>query len=716
MSSGEASLGDLRDALVHITRRLDELAASVARLQPAPAPASGAGEPLGESERRTLGRIKSLLAVQPSLGRAEALFLALDRVIHEAGADCAALFTPGRGDGLEAVARRGFAAGELRVRLDEGIVGRAFVERDAIQGGLAHHASDRLLREHGLGSALALPVRAADGGVLGVLLAGRRRPAAFAGQALETLVLVADRAALVLGVGAPGAAASGWATTLLGQDLDLGRVAAAVAQEAAVRLGAARVAVLLPDEGGLTLAAGVGLPEGAVPPDPSAGGVAVAVQTGEPWLASPAGGDAALAAFLGAPPRVVVPLVAGDRMVAVLVAGGSGAVSLQALADLRAPASAALRNARLHAETLAALSELRAQERRPAAAPLPPVRDFASLLAILLARLTLIRERVRDAAVEGDLAVAEEVAWRAAEAVRGLLGFAPGRRDRPLAPLDLAGVLRAAIDTAGRRWAARGAPRPTVTLELEPLPPVRGDADDLREALEHLLENAAEAQPAGGAVTVRARWDGGGRVAVVVEDAGAGMDDEVRARALEPFFTTKGPGRLGLGLSLTQAIVARHHGALELGSVPGHGTTVRLGLPTAHSLPAGAAPDVARVLVVEDEASVRAALVALLERHGYMPLPAADGREALGIVQRQRVDAVLTDLTVAPVSGFEVARTVKRIRPGTPVILITGWPGRLDPAVVQASGIDRIIEKPAGEAEVLGALDAALTQRRARGS
>jgi DNA-binding response OmpR family regulator len=122
------------------------------------------------------------------------------------------------------------------------------------------------------------------------------------------------------------------------------------------------------------------------------------------------------------------------------------------------------------------------------------------------------------------------------------------------------------------------------------------------------------------------------------------------------------------------------------------------------------------VLVVEDEASVRAALVALLERHGYMPLPAADGREALGIVQRQRVDAVLTDLTVAPVSGFEVARTVKRIRPGTPVILITGWPGRLDPAVVQASGIDRIIEKPAGEAEVLGALDAALTQRRARGS
>jgi CheY-like chemotaxis protein len=193
------------------------------------------------------------------------------------------------------------------------------------------------------------------------------------------------------------------------------------------------------------------------------------------------------------------------------------------------------------------------------------------------------------------------------------------------------------------------------------------------------------------------------------------MDETVRQRALEPFFSTKGAGRLGLGLPVVQAILTRHGGTVELRSAPGQGTVVRLLLPTAtglHPDPAAGAP--AQVLVIEDETPVREAVVGLLRQRGYLALAAADGAEGLAIVEREAVDIVFTDLAVAAVSGFDVARAVKRLRPGTPVILITGWPGRLDRAEVEASGIDRVIEKPVGAAEVFAALESALGARRGK--
>jgi CheY-like chemotaxis protein/anti-sigma regulatory factor (Ser/Thr protein kinase) len=271
------------------------------------------------------------------------------------------------------------------------------------------------------------------------------------------------------------------------------------------------------------------------------------------------------------------------------------------------------------------------------------------------------------------------------------------------------------IEGAGRRSGA-GAGAPDLACELEPLPPVRGSAAELAEALGHLLDNAVEASGAGAIVTVRARWDGGGHVEVAVEDSGGGMAEAVRARAVEPFFSTKGPGRLGLGLAVAQAIVHRHRGTLELASAPGKGTQVRLTLPTA-GRPGEAAPPPPppppppRVLVIEDEAAVREALVEVLAQRGHVVLAAGGGEEGLALVQREAVDVVITDLALAERSGLDVARAVKRLRPGTPVILLTAWPGRLDAGVVQASGVERVLEKPAGAAQVLEALDAVLAAR-----
>ena len=469
----------------------------------------------------------------------------------------------------------------------------------------------------------------------------------------------------------------------------------------------------------LRLAGAVGLPLDRVPPPPDAEPCATVLAGGPLWRAGddePA--PPPLAALLGAAPRLVLPLRAGDATVALVVAGGPAPVDAALAAPLVTPAAHALRNARLHAETVAALGEHRAGGRR-VAEPAGPARDFLGLLAVLLARVGLVRERVTDPELTGDLALAEEAAWRAAEAVRGFLGFAPGARTESLRPLDLAEVVRSAVAEAVRRAEARGERVPEIGLEVEPLPPVRGDGDELREALGRLLDNGVEAVAGGGEISVRARWDVGRRVEVVVEDTGPGMEEAVRTRALEPFFSTRGPGRLGLGLPVVQAIVERHRGTLEVASAPGQGTRVRMLLPTAAGVrarhgrvgaPAAAQP--ARILVVEDEAAVREALVEALTRHGHVALAAAGGEEALALLEREPFEAAVVDLALAGRSGLEVAQAAKRLRPGTPVIVVTAWPGRLHAAAVRASGVDQVLEKPVAAAQVLDALERLLAARR----
>jgi len=715
VSGDETVPRDIWAALAAMTRRLDDLAAGLARLHPAEEPTAPPGEPLDEAGRARLARLESLLALAPGLGREPGLWLAVDRVIHGARAECAAVFVARPGGDLETAVHRGFSRDPGVVTLGEGIVARAFLERETIRAAAAHQAGDRLLREQGLSHALAVPIRLGDQAPGGVLFAGRRRPAAFDEEALETVTLVADRVALlfasVAALEAPPRPAPA-----LGADLDLARTAGTVAREAARLLGAPRVVVLVPEEGRLSLAGGVGVVAGAVPPDPAGGAIAAALLSGQLWVATDEAGDEALGELLGVPARLVVPLAVGGHAVALLVAGGPNALAPSALGELTSPAAAAIRNARLYTETVAALADVRGPSRPMEPPPPSPVRDFAGLLAVVLSRIALVRDRVADPGVARELGVAEEAAWRAAEAVRGFLGFGPGHRAAALLPLDLGTAIRAAVEQAERRWAGRAGPRPTVTLDLEPLPPVRGSADDLREAIDHLLENAAEAVAGDGPIRVCARWDGGRRVDMTVEDGGPGMDETVQARALEPFFSTRGAGRLGLGLPVAQAVVAQHRGTLDLVSAPGRGTTVRLTFPIAAGLRTGAGDaegGPARILVVEDEGPVREALVALLTQQGHVVLAAADGREGIAVAQREPLDLVFTDLAVPEASGLEVGRALKRIRPGTPVVLITAWPGRLDPATLEEAGIDRVIEKPVGAPEVLAALEATLAVRRA---
>ena len=644
--------------------------------------------------------------------------LAVDRAITHARADCAAILGSGRDGTLDTLAQRGFGE-PLAARSDEGILGRAFRTGEIVQAAPGTGGPDGFLDAHGLGCALVVPILDRSGAPAAVLLAGRRRPVPFDPDAVGALVLVADRVAAALTPPAAGVQEGAPSATLF-ESLDLARTARAVAVEARARLEAQGAAVLVPDGDGLLLAGGAGLPD-VLPPPTWTSPLATVAASRRPWTPSPgAPADSELARWLGSPPRAVLPLAVEEELVALLAIGGPDACGTALPRVFARDAALALRNARLHTESLRALGHASPPPPAPSGAGVAPLGDMASLLAVVLGRLAAARERVTDPTLTRDLADAEEAAWRVAEAVRRVLGFTPGSNPHAAVPLDLAALVRDTVRATEALWAG-DEEAPPLALDLEPVPPILGHPDELRQALTHFLKNAREATDGRLPIVVRLRWDGAARVELAVSDRGRGMDDATRSRAGEPFFTTKGPGRLGVGLAVAEAVAARHRGEVEVESVHGHGTTVRLRLPTASGSrtspprPAPVPGRIARILVVEDERPVRETLVQGLAREGYAVSAAHDVGEALSLLGREAVDVVVTDLVLPGGSGLEIARTLQRTRPDTRVVLVTGWPGRVDPETLKSHGVHAVVEKPVG-LDALRKTVAALVERVSPGS
>jgi signal transduction histidine kinase len=693
VSGEEGSLGEIRKVLAGITSRLDTLATVVGAAAELVPP----GVLLDEPTRSRLAVLESLLAISRGTSQSEACLLAIDRTFTHARVDCAAILRPAGEHTLAVLAQRGFRL-PLEARANEGIVGRAIHSAEVVQAGHGLGGPDILLDRHGLGAALAIPVLDRAGLPAGALLVGRRRPVPFEAEAVGTLVTVADRLADALHVSTgPGDEAT---PSSLFVSLDPARTARAVATEAVTRLRTEVAAVFLPDGDGFLLAGGAGLPDDARAPGnvPTLETVAA---TRRAWIRTPDGlGDPELARCLGIAPRAVLPLSAEGELVALLAIGGSGACSTTLAEPFERAAALALRNSRLHAEALRTL-EAPPPPAIGADAGAAPLSDMASLLAVVLGRLAAARDRVTDATAARDLAHAEEAAWRVAEGVRRVLGFGPASGAPAAAPLDIAAVVRDSVRATEGLWAKEGG-EPHVTLDLGPVPPVRVDPDELRQALQHLLQNAREAGDRADPVAVGLRWNGTTHVELTVSDRGRGMDEPTRARADEPFFTTKGPGRLGVGLAVVRAMASRHRGEVDIESKPGEGTTIRLRLPTApgpRTTPVQSesiSPGQRRILVVDDERSVREAIVEGLTRAGYVVYATGDVDEAVTVLARETVDLVVTDLVLPGGSGLEVARTVKQSHRHIPVILVTGWPGRVDQETLEGQGIDAIVEKPVG--------------------
>jgi PAS domain S-box-containing protein len=296
-----------------------------------------------------------------------------------------------------------------------------------------------------------------------------------------------------------------------------------------------------------------------------------------------------------------------------------------------------------------------------------------------------------------------------------------------LEPVDLNAICKDALMMTKPKWFNMPREKGIVietNLELaEDLPPLTGIPSEIRQAIINLIINAVDAMPEGGTLTIRTyRRDKGGRAWAVVEvsDTGIGMDEETKRRAIEPFFTTKGEKGSGLGLAAVYGTVQRHEGFMEIDSAPGEGTTVRLWLPSnvaqiSEFLP-GEVPSL-KLLVIDDEPSVRETLALLLRKDGHLVLTAADGEEGLEMFQLAQLqgnpfNVVITDLGMPRMDGLTVARKIKAISPDTPVILLSGWGFRIKSEEVREA-IDLVLTKPATYQQIRRALSQIWNRRMA---
>jgi PAS domain S-box-containing protein len=270
---------------------------------------------------------------------------------------------------------------------------------------------------------------------------------------------------------------------------------------------------------------------------------------------------------------------------------------------------------------------------------------------------------------------------RGREVVKSLLYFA--RKDlASIGPVDLNALGREMIlllDSTTLK-------RVEITTDLEEaLPVIEGDQGSLSHALMNLFVNALDAMPEGGVLCLRTRVEPGGGVAVTVTDNGHGMTPEVKARALEPFYTTKPQGKgTGLGLAMVFGTVKAHQGTLEIQSEPGRGTAITLHLPAPSNAPAGipvaAGPAQGPVsagmsiLVVDDDDLIRLSMAPMLQMYGHAVQLAASGEEALTLFERGlKVDLVILDMNMPGLNGAQTLARLLAIRPDQRVLMASGY-------------------------------------------
>jgi signal transduction histidine kinase/CheY-like chemotaxis protein len=303
--------------------------------------------------------------------------------------------------------------------------------------------------------------------------------------------------------------------------------------------------------------------------------------------------------------------------------------------------------------------------------------DFNNLLGTLLAHVGFLQVSLSSSSkLQQRLGRMETTIERASVLTRRLLALSGGSGGT-LVPVDLARIAEASASLV-RTTLPEGQ-----HLELDvpaSLPEVAASATDLEHVLVNLMVNARDAMGQAGTQRVVARpfaTDEGARgVLIAVEDEGPGVPLELREKIFTPFFTTKDPRRgTGLGLAVATQIVREHHGRLWVEDRPGGGARFCIALHEARLLDVAEAPAPTglRVLLVEDEAVLRDTFAHALSKAGHRVIALPDGSAALGHVEQEAPDILVTDVLMPGLNGVDLARLVRGRHPHVPVLLVSGY-------------------------------------------
>jgi signal transduction histidine kinase/CheY-like chemotaxis protein len=318
--------------------------------------------------------------------------------------------------------------------------------------------------------------------------------------------------------------------------------------------------------------------------------------------------------------------------------------------------------------------------------------DFNNLLMAILGNLELLRKHIpQDPRSARLIAGAMQGAERGATLTQRLLAFAR-RQDLRVEPKSLIDLVRGMTDLLERSVGSR------IELEIDlpsKLPLALVDANQIELALLNLVVNARDAMPDGGTLKIRVdqaeaaagvEIAAGSYVRLIVSDTGQGMNAETLKRATEPFFSTKELGKgTGLGLSMIHGLAVQLNGALRLESEPGRGTVAELWLPVTAlaaepqmpSAPTGReveTPTRMMILVVDDDPLIAMSTVDMLEDLGHEVVGAQSGAQALEVLRKNgKFDLLITDFSMPKMTGVQLAKAVREMRPELPILLATGY-------------------------------------------
>ncbi len=361
--------------------------------------------------------------------------------------------------------------------------------------------------------------------------------------------------------------------------------------------------------------------------------------------------------------------------------------------------------------------------------------DFNNLLTIIIGNLETAQRQLESWTDGAQIKLARRIenamhgAQRAATLTKRLLAFS---RQQPLNPaaLDVNRLLNGLSDFLRR---ALGEDTSLEIVVGGGIWPVEADAGELEAAILNLAINARDSMPHGGKLTIeatnsfldeaycreRADAQPGQYVQIAITDTGSGMTKEVINRAFEPFFTTKQSGQgTGLGLSQVYGFVKQSGGHVSIYSEIGEGTTVKIYLPRfvgkiSERQERKGEPSRGHsgecILVVEDDADVRAYVVETLGGLGYDVLQAPSGEDALHLMDEHKsVALLLTDVVMPGMNGRKLVELAKQHKPAIKILFMTGYSrnaivhqGRLDPGV-------ELIQKPLTSEQLAGAVRRAL--------
>jgi len=342
--------------------------------------------------------------------------------------------------------------------------------------------------------------------------------------------------------------------------------------------------------------------------------------------------------------------------------------------------------------------------------------DLNNVLAPILMSCELLQMEARDEGTRNLVGMIKGSAQRGADLVKQVLSFARGVEGRRIA-VQPKHLVREMVNITRQTF-----PK---SLGIESVLPnnlwlLSGDPTQLHQVLLNLCVNARDAMPGEGSLKITAEnilldatsaglhhdAKPGPYVVIKVTDTGTGIPPEVREKIFDPFFTTKEVGKgTGLGLSTTLGIVRSHGGFINVESEPGRGSTFEVWLPADTGKEASAAQDEETrlprgngevILVVDDEASLRALARDTLEAFGYVVLTATNGADALGIYSRHKdsIDVVLTDTMMPVMDGVALAIALKHASPGVRVILASGLSNPEHQRSAAVAGIKHFLPKP----------------------